>query len=392
MADIFFNLSTISPELVFWLMLAMASVIGRFIWNKEPARIELEEAAQSENGATSYVTRARFFVSLGCAAALIVVGTVIAIRPFLADMYLKKGLELQAKGNEQAIYAFDKATKIEPEEAMYWHFLGAYSASVARHVREEPLKTEILSLATSAYHKTVELNHYVAFERYSLADVYTYWAETGAADKWPAALSLYDEASQLFPNNAVILNKWSLALIIKGDFDEARTKLDYAASIDPDWAETSFLSGLLLAREGKNDEAVLKITAPIQDNPANLNYFVDLCNNLTVYDMVSPLGDSLEIYAQGRPDDWTAHALLGITSLFTDNLDRGLNEFNAAMVLVPDSNVGDLFGIVLRLTTMSPKFKAALPSVAAEWRDKLDRSPERGTLLPALDQLTGGAK
>jgi Flp pilus assembly protein TadD len=205
-------------------------------------------------------------------------------------------------------------------------------------------------------------------------------------------LSLYDKASQLFPNNAVILNKWSLALIIKGDFDEAQKKLDYAASVDPTWAETSFISGLLLARERKNDEAALKVIQPITDKSSNLNYFIDLCNNLTVYDMVSPLGDSLEIYAQGRPDDWTAHALLGVTSLFTDNLDRGLNEFNAAMVLVPNSDVGDLFGTVLRLTTMSPKFKAALPSVAAEWRDKLAQSPERDMLLPVLDQLISNPK
>ncbi|MGB8706816.1 MAG: O-antigen ligase family protein, partial [Dehalococcoidia bacterium] len=187
MADIFFNISTISPELVFWLMLAMTPVIGRFIGKKEPARPELEEVAQLTGGATSYVTRTRFFLSIGCAAALIVVGTVIAIRPFLADMYLQKGLNLQAKGNEQAIYAFDKATRLEPGEAAYWHSLGAYSYYVAQHASVEPFKTKVLSLATSAYHKAVELNHYVAFERYSLADVYTYWAETGAADKWPAA-------------------------------------------------------------------------------------------------------------------------------------------------------------------------------------------------------------
>jgi tetratricopeptide (TPR) repeat protein len=307
-------------------------------------------------------------------------------------MYLKKGLELQAKGNEQAIYAFDKATRLEPEEATYWHFLGAYSYSVARNTKEEPLKTDVLSLATGAYDKALEFYRYIAFEHYSLADVYTYWAQTGATDKWPIALSLYDKASQLFPNNAVILNKWSLALIIKGDFDEARTKLDYAASIDPGWPETSYLSGLLLAREEKNDEAALQIIAPIQNKSANLNYFIDLCINLATYDMVRPLQNALDAYVPGATGEWTGHAVLGVTSLFTDNLDRGLNEFNAAMVLVPDSDVGDLFGIVLRLTTMSPKFKAALPGVADEWRDKLDRSPERDTLLPVLDQLISNPK
>jgi tetratricopeptide (TPR) repeat protein len=307
-------------------------------------------------------------------------------------MYLQKGINLEANGDEHAIYAFDKAIEIDPGESAYWQYLGAYSYSVARRATEEPLKKEILTLATNAYNKALELKPYIAFEYYSLADVYTYWAEAEAADKWSTALSLYDKASQLFPRNAVILNKWSLALIIKGDLDEAQTKLDYAASIDPDWAETSFLSGLLLAREGKGDESVLKISAPIRDDPANLGYFIDLCLSLAVYDMVSPLRDSLEIYTQETPDDWIAHALLGTTSLFSNNVDKSLDEFNSAMLLVPDNDTGDLFRTILKLSTISPPFKKTLPGVAAEWRAKLAQSPDRNTLLPALDRLVGNTK
>src|SRR4030042_4569200 len=106
-----------------------------------------------------------------------------------------------------------------------------------------------------------------------------------------------------------------------------------------------------------------------------------------MYDMVSPLKDTLEIHTVEAPNDWIAHALLGITSLFSDNLDNGLVEFNTAMLLVPDNDVGDLFRAILNITTMSQKFKTALPGVATEWRDKLARSPERDTLLRAFNQL-----
>jgi tetratricopeptide (TPR) repeat protein/O-antigen ligase len=387
MADIFFNPSTIPPELVLWLMLAMAPVIGRLTQNKEPSRADSKEVAQPESSAASHATIARFCLSLGCAVVLIIVGTGIAIRPFLADMYFQKGLNLEAKGDKQAIYAFDKATKLEPGEALYWYRLGAYSDAVARRVTEEPLKKEILTLATNAYDKSRKLRPYIALEYYYPAGSYTYWATKGAVDKWPTALSLYDKASQLFPSNAVILNKWSLALIVKGDLDEARTKLKYSESIDPNWAETSFLYGLLLAKEGKNDEAVLKLTAPIQDNPANLNYFIELCRYLMSYDVVSPLTDSLEIYTQEIPDDWITHTLLGITSLFEGNVDKSLNEFNTSMLLVPSNDAGHLFRAVLKLSTLSPQFKTALPGVAAEWRAKLAQSPERDILLPELDRL-----
>jgi tetratricopeptide (TPR) repeat protein len=392
MADIFFNLSTISPELVFWLTLSFVPVIGRLTTSTQSEEIGAADSTHLNDRQKHYVNKTIYYVSACCAAALLIAGTIIAVRPFLADIYLHKGLKLQSEGNGQAIFAFDKATNIEPEEAIYWHSLGLYTYYVARHVTGEPFKSQVLSLATSDYHKAVELNPCFALERVFLADVYTYWAESGATDKWPAALSFYDEASQSFPDNAVILNRWSLALIIKGDFDEAQKKLDYAASVDPTWAETSFISGLLLAREEKNNEAALKVIQPITDKSSNLNYFTDLCNNLTVYDMVSPLGDSLEIYAQGRPDDWTAHALLGITNLFTGDLRKSLDELNTAVLAAPAKDVGGLFQAIIRLSTMSPPLRTALPNVAEEWRDKLAQSPERDTLLPELDQLISNPK
>jgi tetratricopeptide (TPR) repeat protein/O-antigen ligase len=392
MADIFFNLSTISPELVFWLILAMTCVIGRFIRNEEPVRVELKEHTETKTGTTALTAGTRFFVSLSCALVLIIIGLGIAIRPFLADLYFKRGLELKSAGSGQAIYAYDAATRIDPEEAYYWHSLGAYEYSVARYVQQKSFKIEVIAAAAEDQNKAVELKRYDAYEYYSLADICTYWAWSGATDKWSVALSLYDKASQLFPNDAVIFDKWSLALIIKGDFDQARAKLDYAASIDPSWPETSFLSGLLLASQDKDDEAWREITAAIQDDPANLNYFIDLCRNLVAYSITSPLNDTFEIYAEKASGDWTAHALLGITSLFVDNIDTGLDEFNTAMILVPREDVGDLFHAVLKLAKISPELKIALPAVAGDWRDKLSQSSESGTLLPLLDQLIDGTE
>jgi tetratricopeptide (TPR) repeat protein len=307
-------------------------------------------------------------------------------------MYLQKGLNLQSAGSSQAVYAYDKATRLDPGESTYWYSLGAYDYSVARGVTEEPLKEEMLTLATDAYNKSLALRPYIALEYYSLADIYTYWAETGDNDKWPMALSLYDKASQLLPRNALLVNMWSLALIIKGDFTEAQTKLDYAASIDHDLAETSFLSGLLLAREGKSSEAALKIIAPIEDDPANLNSFIDLCSRLMVYDMINPLNKTLETRANELPDDWITHALLGITGMFGDNLDKTLGEFNTSMLLVPDNYAGNLFQVIYRFSTVSPQLKTTLPGVATKWRDKLAQSPDRDTLLPLLDQLVGISK
>ncbi|MCJ7515730.1 MAG: O-antigen ligase family protein [Dehalococcoidia bacterium] len=392
MADIFFNPSTISPELVFWFTLGLVPVIGGLTMNGELEQATTVDSTETGNSTASYVNKSRRYVSAVSALLLILIGFGITIRPFLADMYLHKGFYSQARQGEQAIRAFDTAVTLSPGEAVYWSALGFYDFYIAGQVTEEALKGDFLTRATNDLEKARELEPYIAFRYWSLADVYTYWANEGAADKWPMAVSLYEKASQLIPRNAAILNKWSLALIIKGALDEARTQLDYAASIDPGWVETSFLSGLLLAKEGKNDKAALEIIAPIRNKSANLKYFINLCTNLDTYGMVGPLQNVLDVYVPGAPEQWAGHAELGITSLYTGNLDKCLNELNLAMLTVPDEDMGGLFRAILRLTDMSPPFKTALRNVAAEWRDKLSQSPERDTLLPAFDRLVSGAK
>jgi tetratricopeptide (TPR) repeat protein len=390
MADIFFNLSTISPELMFWLILAIIPVIGRFIRDKEQISTKPVKTVYSKAVLPSKTNKLRRQLSVLCCVTLIIVSFATVIRPFIADIYFKKGLNLVASGDERIVHNFDKATNLEPREANYWQAIGDYRYFIARHIDGKENKTKFLSLATEDLGQSVEVNRYIAFDRYTLADVYTYWALTGAADKWPEALSLYGDASQLFPDNAVILDKWALALIIKGDFDEAEAKLASAASADPEWAQNSFLFGLLLAKEGKNEDAITKTIEPIHDKPSNIYYFFDLCRDLVMYDMVSPLRNTLSTYIAEAPDDWVGYILLGITNLFVGNIGQSINEFDTAMRLVPDEDTIYVFETALNASTISSPFKTALSMVAANWKDKLDKSPQRDTLLPALDQLLGG--
>lgn len=233
MTDIFFNLSTISPELVLWLVLAMTCVIGKFVRDRVPITGGRINKNRIETAALSQGTNTRFFVSFSCVLLLIIIGLGITVRPFLADLYFKRGLALESAGKGQAVYAYDAATTVDPEEAYYWHALGAYEYYVAKQVEEKSFKIEVSATAVENQNKAAELKRYDAYEYYYLADICTYWAWSGATDKWPLALYCYDKASQLFPNNAVIFDKWALALIIKGDLDEARTKLDDAASHGP---------------------------------------------------------------------------------------------------------------------------------------------------------------
>ncbi len=386
MAYLFFNPSSLSPELVFWLILCFVPVIGRLTTITGSERIARESIAEFA-GSKHQNNKVRRYFAAVCAALLILIGFGITAGPFMADMYLQRGFNLQAKGSDQALFAFETAAKLSPEQAVYWHCLGLYDYAAAYPLKEGTLKTHILTLSADAFEKARQLEPYIVYRNYVLADFYTYWAKTGATDKWPLALSLYDIASQLVPDNSIILDKWALALIVKGDFGEAQEKLDNAAQADPNWQVTSFFYGLLLAREGKNDEAAAKIIKTIEQNPRHLNSFIDSCRQLITYDMVSPLRDALEIYTSESPDDWIGHYLLGITALFDGNVDESLGELNSSVLLVPDDYTGYVIQAIYRLSTMSPNFQKTLPAVAIGWKDKLAQSPDRDTLLPLLNQL-----
>jgi O-antigen ligase/tetratricopeptide (TPR) repeat protein len=391
MTDIFFNISTVAPELVFWLMLAMTYSIGRFLSAEQQPYSRVE--GMVHNGVVVRdVSRVRSLLALGCALILIVASSGLSVRPFVADIYLQKGLKLEAMRNEQPIYPLDKATQLTPEEPICWHAIGAYSYYLARHARGDAARTELLTLTTSAYERARELEPYFVYRYLFMADAYTFWAESGSPDKWAEAMPLYNAASQLFPGNAVIMDRWALALIVKGDRDAALAKLDLASSFDPEWAQTYFLNGLVLAIDGNYSEAGAAITAPIKEQPYNVNYYIDLCMPLMQYNVLGPLNNGLERYVQEVPDDWTAHALLGTSSLFENKLEESVDEFNTAMMLVPAKDAGELFGSILRLTSLSTQFKTELGNVASGWRDKLIKSPDSNIFLPQLEQLAGASK
>jgi len=387
MADIFFNLSTIAPELVFWLILALTAVLGRSA-TVIPHQNQNTTSAEKLQSAR----RDRLFVAAFCSVALIIAGLLIAARPFVADIYYEKGQKLQSQFNPDAANAYEKATEVYPDEVNYWRSLAAYTDYAARNIPAGSAQSQVLSMSLAAYTRSQELRPYIAFEYYWLGDVLTYWAKAGYSQKWPEALLLYDKANGLFPDNAVILDKWGLALILKGDFNEAWTKLEQASVSDPDWAQTNFLSGLLLALEGHNNESSLEITSPIKNDSANLDYFIDLCFDLIPFNTIRPINAALNAQLQSTPDEWSTQAAAGITELFIGNPKQSVSDLNSAMLLVPDGDLENLLEAIVRLSMISPNFRTELGTVAEGWRDRINQNQGKNLLLPLLNGLIENAK
>jgi O-antigen ligase len=217
LADLVFNPEWDSSELVFWLSLSLALALGKIATGDGSGGVARGTSACSASNESTGRGRIRPYLALSCVLLLMAVGAGLTVNPFFADMYLQKGLNLDARRSPEAVYAFEEAVEMQPLEATYWSMLGRHNYHMARRATELSSKRQFLEMSASACEKAKEQEPYIAFHYYTLADVYAYWAAQVDAAKWPGAFSSYDQALQLFPNNVLILNRWTLALTASGN-------------------------------------------------------------------------------------------------------------------------------------------------------------------------------
>ncbi len=388
-ADSIFNPSTIASELVLWLDLSLIFALSGPGFDDDSNKMEaaIKRFNDNNNSNANKHARIRSYISAGCAALVMIIGINMVIRPFIADIQFQRGIELQAIRDEGALTAYEKAVDLEPKEAVYWSNLGTYNYSRVLQTASGQSKEKLLEFSTDAYEQALMKERYISYRYYPMADVYTYWAKEGASDKWPRAMLLYDRASQLSPRNMIILNKWAHALIVKGDLEQAQAKLDEAKSMNSYWIGNALISALVLIEYGRNEEAVDEIIASIEESPDGLHYSEAIFYEMAVYKTIGTIHKALDSYTQVSPDEWIHHAMLGFTSLFVNEPDKSIAEFDTAMHLVPDEYAGDLFTSIISFTRKVPYISLRLPEAASKWRQKLLQTDDSDEMIRMLDNF-----
>ncbi len=344
MSDSFFNPNSILAQYPLWLMFGLLSSMSVIIFStdKDSEEEKISKKLQEKSIPGIKASTNRRFLSIGAAVLFVALGIGITIKPFLADIQIQKGLNLYAMRGENVIDAFEKAVELVPGEANYWQYLGWFGYVKALDVGQTPARTKYLTISADAYEKAKELEKYNVINYLLLADIYVFWGSEGSSDKYPLAFSLYDQAEQLSNGNAVILNKWAIGLISKGDLDSAKAMLDKSVEMDPKWGQTTFVYSLLYA-EKKDDIKVNEyLIKPVQNSPGMLSYFTDLCLNLTAYRLVDPFETELKSQISKNPDNWVSHAMLGIADMCIGDYDKAHQEYDAAMEIVLDPDIQNL--------------------------------------------------
>jgi tetratricopeptide (TPR) repeat protein len=220
-----------------------------------------------------------------------------------------------------------------------------------------------------------------------LAEVYSYWAQSGETSKWDIALTHYQQALSLFPGNTDILNSWAQALVIRGDIDTAEDKLDSLIEAGHDNLTTTFTKSILYSVKGYDDEAAALCLDAIESNPRSLRTFMTVCDELVNCNCLCSLQESLMVHAEETEEDWAVHAALGVTSLYCDGIAKSLEEFDRAMFLIPDEHAGIFFYCISAYTGNNDVFKKEFVSMLPDWEDKLRRSSLGPNMIAKLDRL-----
>jgi len=362
-----FNPTTILPEFTFWLFLALMIALIRMEMRgyeelPSPADDGLEGKDVSEKARSGKLRKA---IAISVMIVFTGIGFSLTFSPALADIKLNSALHTWSSDTNGTMANLSEAANLEPGEAVYYGYIGAYAYMLAITSEDAAEKSRLLDLSTAAYEVAGKREPYLAYWSYTAGDVYAYWAGHTDPGRWKDAFSYYERADVLLPDDAVILNKWALALMQYGDYEEAGRKLTQSEETDSRWIQTTYLRGLLEVYQRCYCTAGNCFIYPVRDNSANLYPYMELCKQLSLYGGINKVVEGLKVYAGCHRDDWLGFALLGIAEVYDGNIKDGSTAFLDAVGRITGNDADLLKEVVSAMAGENNDFQAPAKDIQA---------------------------
>jgi len=211
----------------------------------------------------------------------------------LADIAYKQGDAYDKAGRyDGSIEAYERALNLAPDQDFYYLFLGRAYLELAKKAavkggpfpatptlqqllsvrRDQVLrmsKEELIAYSLSALEQARRLNPLNTDHTANLGRLYRFWGEMIDRSKLDVSLKYYEEALKLSPNAAHLYDEWGLVYFLKGDFDAALAKYEYARQIDPIFFQTYlYLGDLYSTLAGQATTPTLKAEWTAKANEA----------------------------------------------------------------------------------------------------------------------------
>ena len=165
---------------------------------------------------------------------------------------------------------------------------------------------------------------------------------------WRNAISLYKHATEVTTNNDWAHYNLGLALMKKGDFDEAMFHFQETIRIAPNNHETLNNMGIILAKRGNLEGAKTYYFKALQIKPNYSEAYNNLGLALIQEGKVDEAISQFQKASYMVPDNAGIHFNLGRAFAKKGNLDGALDEYNEALRLKPDyAEVHNSIGIIM---------------------------------------------
>jgi Flp pilus assembly protein TadD len=149
--------------------------------------------------------------------------------------------------------------------------------------------------------------------------------------------SLWNETVQASPFSQTAYNNLGLALMQKGQVDDAIALYQKALELNPDNAKAHYNLGLAFMQKGQVDDATDEFERAVKINPS----YAEAHNNLGVAQLqIGEVDDAMIHYEKAleiNPDYSDAHNNLGIALYKKGRVDEAVKEYQKALVLDPNN-------------------------------------------------------
>jgi len=270
---------------------------------------------------------------------LLILNLIFSFQIFVGEIYYFKALRNWRLGKiDETIKYLEKAKNVNPRFDYYFRDLSqAYLAKVNQKIQkgdrniqnEVFLAIEAAKTATEKINKNNVANWSVrAFTYQSLFGV-----ATGAED-W--AIKCWNEAINLEPNNPYYFTQKGIALLRKGNFDEAKANFERAIDLKSDYAPAHFQLAILYQQKGEIDKAISKLEETKNFAPLDVGLAFQL--GLAYYQKgnYQKAKEELERAVLLNPNYANALYFLGLTYDQLGEREKALEKFKKVAQLNPD--------------------------------------------------------
>jgi len=260
---------------------------------------------------------------------------------YRADMIFAQA-EAMSSGSER-IKLIEKAVKLNPQLAYYRNILArAYLTEVLDEMRKPSVQQDSIKIQnniakaidTAKIASEISPNNIVNWE--TLGIVYReIRALAAGALEW--GIKSFTRAIELEPVNPVLHTELGKLYLVAGENQKAKTEIEKALALKPDYVDAQIQMALLAEKEGKTEEAIKKMEELVDLYPLNTDILFQLSrlyyNNEKIQEAISVLERVIRV----QPNYSNALYSLGVIYSKKGEKQKAIQYFEKVLELNPDN-------------------------------------------------------